>query len=409
MKRFKSGLLVAATVLLIIVASGYLKRPYPLIFGLTSVAFIFWTAVLATRERSKRIALSIGSVLLILCLTELILSQLQERRHGSYSYRFDPPRSRFKGGWDPHWRVHDLIGYIPVSNSIANVQKRRGGDLVYDVRYGLNEHGWRKIPASNDTATDSILFFGGSFIFGEGSNDDQTIPHHVARLLQGRYSVHSFAFGGYGAHEMLAILENGLESEWMREGQIPRIAYYVAIPEHVQRVAGFTSWNRFGPRYVVDGQSVKRVGSFSDQSIFPRSAHRYLMPSALMRQLYYDRFAMQPVTDQHRILWAKVIEKAKNLFETRYPQSEFHLALWGHPNTLWPKVDLPPARIHYIWKSFPRRMWAGKVENSRYFIEGDGHPTELTNKLVASFLIRRLSSKARAEAISSGISRPLTE
>jgi hypothetical protein len=406
MRLLKSGLLASATAISIAVAFAYLKRPYPVIFGIASAAFLLQAFALTKGRVTRNILLSISSCLLVLCLAEIALSYLEEWKKGSQSYLFEPPRARHKGGWDPHWRVHDVIGYMPVPDSTVRVTKRFRDTVVYDVRYGLNENGWRKIPASDDAAHDSILFFGGSFAFGEGLNDDETIPNYVVRFLGGRYSAYSFAFGGYGAHEMLAILEHGLEAGWMREGDVPRIAIYLAVSHHVARVAGNTSWNRFGPLYVVDGESAKCVGSFSDRDLVPRWANRLLMPSGLMRRFYYNRFLMQPVTREHRLLFARVVEKAKRLFEAKYPGGEFHLALLGSPDESWPQVNLPPERVHRTWEALPPEFWTGEEPPGRYFIEHDGHSTALTNRLIASFLIAKLKLDSSSALSSSAQATP---
>ena len=107
------------------------------------------------------------------------------------------------------------------------------------------------------------MFFGDSVTFGEGVKDDQTFPYHAGIKTNGRYAIRNFAFSGYGPHQMLANLQSGLFDQ--RISCKPTHFFYLAIPEHIARVAGLTSWDRHGPRFTLDanGEAV-RAGNFDD-------------------------------------------------------------------------------------------------------------------------------------------------
>lgn len=80
-----------------------------------------------------------------------------------------------------------------------------------------------------------VLFFDDSLTFGEGVNDNQTMPYRVGMRSAGALRVYNFAFHGYGPHQMLAQIELGvvrdtidcLPDHAIYQAIIPRIADYV--------------------------------------------------------------------------------------------------------------------------------------------------------------------------------------
>ena len=104
----------------------------------------------------------------------------------------------------------DTLGYRLVENTRSRVALWMGSDLVYDVVYATGENGLRRAPPARG-GDDSlcILFFGGSFGYGTGVNDDQTSPYLTGVVTGYRHRIANLGFQGYGAHQMLADLESG--------------------------------------------------------------------------------------------------------------------------------------------------------------------------------------------------------
>ena len=81
------------------------------------------------------------------------------------------------------------------------------------------------------------FFFGDSFTYGEGVNDDETLPYLFEKLSGGRYRAYNLAFHGYGPQQMLRVIETGL-LEKMVSDQRPLIVVYEALVQHIERAAG---------------------------------------------------------------------------------------------------------------------------------------------------------------------------
>ena len=57
-----------------------------------------------------------------------------------------------------------------------------------------------------------VAFFGCSFMFGHGVEDDQTLPYYFVREAGGTFEGFNFAGEGWGPHQMLREIENRLRS-----------------------------------------------------------------------------------------------------------------------------------------------------------------------------------------------------
>ena len=89
------------------------------------------------------------------------------------------------------------------------------------------------------------MFFGCSFMFGHGVEDDQTLPYYFVQEARGTFEGFNFAGDGWGPHQMLREIETGFVR---RVAGTPELAIYEAIPDHLRRVAGRAPWED-GPKY----------------------------------------------------------------------------------------------------------------------------------------------------------------
>ncbi len=221
---------------------------------------------------------------------------------------------------------HAVLGYAPTPGYVAHQRRRHGDQRVYEVDYTIDEHGLRVAPpVAAGGGAECLLFFGGSFTFGEGLGDHETLPYQTGLLTGGRYRVYNFGYHGYGPHQMLAALESGLV-----DGVVacrPRMAIYQAIHDHASRAAGHKFWDTHGPRYEVaaDGTAERR-GHFDDG----RTPWPAWLRTALLESAFFARVARwHPEAgpeDYARFL--AIVESARREVETRYPGCEFHVLLW---------------------------------------------------------------------------------
>ena len=137
--------------------------------------------------------------------------------------------------------LDDTLGVRPAPGLHTTAKMTYGGRTVYDVTYSFDEHGLRiSPPDERGFEQPCVLFFGGSFTFGEGVEDDEAMPYRAGVRAAGRAAVRNFGFSGYGPHQMLAAIESGFVEEAAR--CTPRWAVYQAVYHHVLRAAGAWTW-----------------------------------------------------------------------------------------------------------------------------------------------------------------------
>jgi hypothetical protein len=133
----------------------------------------------------------------------------------------------------------DALGWQPMASVQTSSQVRLGDRVLYDVVYTFDRYRRRVVPADPHTEYHRfLLFFGCSATFGEGVQDDETLPYDVSRLMPGSH-VYNYAFRGYGPQHMLARVET---SDLRREVAEPvGTAVYLFPAFHVDRLIGGSS------------------------------------------------------------------------------------------------------------------------------------------------------------------------
>lgn len=221
-------------------------RPATALFALTVLA---WSA-LAFTTRARRIAwLPIASLALALASAEGFLEVREALADGGSELRFEPSWGNIES---PH-----PLGYRAIAATETRAIRARAGEIAYDVTYTIGPDRLRVVPGSHERASGTIAFFGCSYSFGEGLEDEETLPSRFAEVV--RRPVRNYAMHGWGPQQALRLIELG-------EVAAPLAgAIYVLIPDHVERVTGEAYWLAHGPRYVLDDRAEARhVGRFVD-------------------------------------------------------------------------------------------------------------------------------------------------
>ena len=146
-------------------------------------------------------------------------------------------------------------------NDMNNDKFKNFNTLLKINKYTINEHGHRKTINFDINTNECIVFFGGSIIFGQSLNDDETLPHYVSKKLNGKKKVFNFAFNGYGPHQFLSKIQNNYLDELKTCTKLDFI--YLYINDHIGRVVGKRSWGDKSPRYIFNGNDLTQDGFFS--------------------------------------------------------------------------------------------------------------------------------------------------
>jgi len=137
----------------------------------------------------------------------------------------------------PGWIAeHQLVGYAFRGPVELLATATIGKDVIYDgVPYQIDDRSRRPCAAIRHP-THHALFFGGSFAFGEGLSNDQTLGCQFQKMSGGEYESTTYAMMGWGAAQ--AVIELGVDSLFVDIKEPSGIAVFAFIDDHVYR----TTW-----------------------------------------------------------------------------------------------------------------------------------------------------------------------
>jgi len=294
-----------------------------------------------------------------------------------------------------------VLGYAPRPGGRQHVSAHNGKSTVYDVDYTIDGSGYRVTHGAAAPDADTVVFFGDSFTYGEGLNDDQTLPQQYADAEQSRIKVINSGFSGYGAHQVLHLIQSGRLDGQLGHGR--RLFVYTAIEEHLMRDEGLGTWDFWGPRYVLDGDGVRYTGPFHSElggRLVAAAAKSGVV--ALVR----DQFFWEPSPAGPRLFGA--ITQAAAEEAMRRDHAQFVVLLWDEP-FLWDmsrpgQVARHAALVEQMAREMSRRG-VGFIRISSlvpdyqanmkaYVIGWDGHPSSLFNHRLALALAARFDQSS---------------
>ena len=349
-------------------------------------AGLFLWLTFATRHgNAKAVFFNLAVVCATLAVLEAYLDrkpQVSSRRsEGGYTERyFDKTRS-------------PVLGYRPRKDIQVDSRKYRGDELIYDVVYTIDANGLRLAPpVAPSGGQRCIIFFGGSFTFGEGVNDNQTMPGRVGERLGGRDRIYNFGFHGYGPHQMLSALQSGLARS-IADCDASHV-FYQGLVTHARRSAGLGMWDLEGPRYVLMPDGVIRDGAMYENYRMPLGVVRALGKSRIFSRVI-NRFH-GTVDNEDLQLLLDIIAQARNDISEIYPNAAFHVIQWP------PIIHIEePLYDPIIAGLKDRGIDVTSIEDvlpgvrdiesrKRWKIAGDGHPNVEAQDRISAFVVENL-------------------
>jgi hypothetical protein len=326
----------------------------------------------------------------------------------------EPPTEEQFSDDDNLFRENDLLGFAPAKDRSYTHVRWYGNEVIYRVTYTIDGQGLRIAPpfqtvAGNDPPC--VLFFGDSFTFGEGVRDEETLPYRVGQKTEGRYQTYNFGFLGYGAHQMLAQLQQGLVDAAIHCR--PVHAIYQALPDHVSRAAGLEVWDQHGPKFVLEQDgTVEWKGPFDEDEEkpfrlldafrrfhaehVPPKAAQLLERSALYKGLLYMH---RPIDDNDIDLFVGIVDATRRIIEGRYPGAQFHVVFWdftgaGTTETrIIESLNAKRLSLHRISAILPD--YRAHPERFRiHFV--DRHPNQLAHERLADYVLTTIVNPSEA-------------
>ncbi|MCG2459683.1 hypothetical protein K8352_02870 [Flavobacteriaceae bacterium F89] len=365
----------------------HIMLDYGLAVFILSVAIILVIAgVRSNRNITKQICYNLTAVFVAFFIYEVwpVASHTEEENHMEGSYTQD------------YFEDNEVLGYGPSKDSMTVTSRKLlngSNTVVYDVVYTIRQ-GLRYTPNTKASSKKHALFFGGSFMFGEGLNDNETMPYYYNEFKNCQFEVRNYGFHGYGPHQALATIESKVVNDEELLDSDTVNAFYFFIPTHIARAKG-SSWDQAGPRYeVVDGK-LRHEGSFKENRIWLlRNKLGEKILTIWNRSKIYNSFFQQKIDDTDILRTALIIEKMNVLLTERNMNFTVVLSKSNGVESELEKYSRDRL-IHLLNEKGVTNYKIEEIiddyENSgdKYAIKNEGHPNSLHNKLVANFLARQ--------------------
>lgn len=251
----------------------------------------------------------------------------------------------------------------------------RSGTVIYDVAYTIDESLLRRTVSSESGPT--IAFFGDSFTFGEGVDDDETMPQSFADLTERRFHVLNLGFPGYGPNQALYAIESGAFDTLL--GSDIRLFVLMTAPWHAERTACKAPFALRGPAYRLQNGRVIYDGACSEgPSLLLREWIQNTALYRLVLEPYIQRVAHDDIT-----LYIEIVVATVDLAKKKYgvtmlipylPVGDEYLRHTGFTDEAIVK-RFEEAGAVVVDVSLAKERIAGAVID----IAGDGHPTALAH------------------------------
>ena len=280
-----------------------------------------------------------------------------------------------------------LLGYKPLPNLRMVSKMSFRGRQIYKVTYSTDEHSRRITPVQSvEKPNKFILFFGCSFTFGEGVQDDETLPFFVGQLAS-RYRPYNYGVNGYGPQQMVAKLQQGDIRAEINEPE--GILVYTFIDDHIHRVIGSQhvaqNWGRYMPYYALDSVgNLERRGDFVSARPGLALLFWLLKNSEIAR--YFEVGVPHRINDQDFNLTAKIFAESRSAFSQLFSGERFFVLIF--PGSSWGKRLIP-----YLEKDGVQYLDYSNLfdpAQTDLHIEQDPHPTPKAYHMVAERLTRDL-------------------
>jgi hypothetical protein len=372
--RLAAAAVLLATSVLSLEHAATMAAPL-IVFFLVGSVWAIIIAVLCRRESLRKSALLCGSVLFCLAVVETCVYYATKSQ---IIITKTTPRN---------WRRNAMgLADFPVPNMATEFTEFLDGRLIADVTYRIDVSGLREISAAVQGRPYKVAFFGCSFMFGHGLQDDQTLPYYFLRQARGAFEGFNFAGEGWGPHQMLREVETGFVR---RVAGVPDLAIYEAIPDHLRRVAGRAPWES-GPKYeLCRGDEACYAGPF--HSAYYEASRRWLDQSWTGKFVENHFVSLSRPSDIP--LFLAVLKRTRSLLQKN--GTRFVIVLWDKSELA--KTMMKTLRANQFDVIALSSIFLERDLKKHPLIQPDRHPSPATNKAIATYLWEQVGERLVAE------------
>ena len=266
-----------------------------------------------------------------------------------------------------------FLGYKPISGK-QHHKIISNNSTILDAHYTIGDKGFRLTPQKNNLNKEKVFnFFGGSFVFGWGLNDNETLPYFSQTYFD-EWKINNYGVSGYGIHQMLAQIE--------KEGVNGDINILITHVPHIPRATCKRDYSFGTPKYILKKGKVIRSGFCNYGylnflpiprivgSIINRSQIKILFNKILYRKNDIDKNGIE--------LYLAMIKKINHIINNN--NKKFFL---GYINN---QSEIDKFILKNLNKNNINIIDLSLVESDKTYKLTDGHPNKEANKKRAEII-----------------------
>ncbi|MDD5020645.1 MAG: hypothetical protein PHR82_00735 [Endomicrobiaceae bacterium] len=358
-----------------ILINHFLKYQFVYVFLFISLIFTI-LAIFTKKKTLKLVFLVIFSLFITMGLTEFILSSKIKNLKDFVDY----PEGLFcleaKSIYQTR-QIH-IVDQSGQKRKYENRPANTNEIVLYDVVYSQYLNGFRYTRCNLNSDT-NYVFLGCSFAFGDGLNDNQTLPYYFSKLMNFENNVLNCGMSGRSTNMVINILESDIINNFISENSKTKYFIYSLIDDHMPRNFRISCYREFPKdNWLYKNGKWKRVSqpfgilkvmfarSYIFNKIFLDFIEKHNMP-------YYEEYMI------------KSLQRIKEIAEIKY-KSKLIIVLGRccQQNLLFlneiKKTDLD---LVFLPEAF---------DSIEYKIKKDGHPSAKANEELANILISHIQN-----------------
>lgn len=352
--------------------------------GAVALSSAAWSAILAvvlglagvallTGERWRTGALLASALAAAVCLLNILAGLLSPAGDGLAVVRTSTPAQ---------WVAPDpVLGLRLLPDLTIEETATYDGRVLYRATYTTTGDGTRTTPVAPAGAP-TYVFMGASVMFGQGLPDDQTLPAQFAALTGSRTRTVNFSAPGYAMNNLVRAFEVGRLDRY--RGAAAVVTWIT--PSLLEWGAGDADWLETSPRYVLEDGVPRHTGTFRE--------HRFADPLAGLAYLarkhlpFVRRIGERQRQEAQADLFVAMVVRLQALARERLGAPLIVVHSWFDGDDRLAAV-LDRLRARDVPLLSVAEQTRGRPLTKLQFPH-DGHPTALTDELVAAELKRRL-------------------
>ena len=350
------------------------------VFTFSALALLLADLAWVTRGRTRDVFVMLTSLVIGLVIIEGVSDLMMSRATGIAAQR---------GSWSP---AQPIIGWGPKASGLYHDYRiDSAGRTIYSANYTIDRNLLRQTLSCKKGPP--VVFFGCSYTFGDGINDNDTLPQQFADMTHRRMRVLNLGFTGYGPQQFLREEETGRFDDAI--GPDPKLFVFLTAVWHAERTACKAYWTARAPRYVLENGKLVYVGQCNPDgpSLW---LHDWLENTALYREFVEP--SRRQLTHDDIELYIRILDAAVQLAKKKYDASTVVLYLRSD-DSFFRGTDFSDDKIMQRLRNggaivIDASLSKEKKAGVQISIPGDGHPTPYANQLRASILKTYLAEHA---------------